>query len=300
MLKKRKYKLTIFTPTYNRGYVLHLLKESLCHQDRFDFEWLIIDDGSTDDTEQIISGWIEEHLPFDINYYKVNNGGKPRAINLACELAQSEWLFMIDSDDSLVCNFVGFIEDAIDSIESDSTFVGVGVLRGHKNGIPFGKALFDDYIDATNVQRSKYGLNFDCNEAYRVEVLRQYPFEVWHGENFVPEEVVLNEMSLHGYKLRWYNKVGVISEYLPDGMTIGAWKLIKNNPMGYAMMYNHRLKYVQEYKKRINYICQFISYCIISGNSWYIRKCNSKYYGLFLPLGWLLSIRRRFQFRKIV
>lgn len=121
-----KYGITIFTPTYNRGYILPKLKASLLDQDYFNFEWLIIDDGSEDDTNLIVNRWKNEGLPFDIRYKKVENGGKPRAINTACELARSEWLFIIDSDDRLVPNYLGFIANAINEIREDYIFVGVG------------------------------------------------------------------------------------------------------------------------------------------------------------------------------
>lgn len=294
----KKYGITIFTPTYNRGYILPKLKESLINQDYFDFEWLIIDDGSEDDTNLIVDSWKNEGLPFDICYKKVNNGGKPRAINLACGLARSEWLFIIDSDDELVPNSLGFIASAINEIREDCTFVGVGVLRGHSIVSPLGTVKFSDFVDATNLQRKEYGLTFDCNEAYRISILKKFPFHVWQDERFVPEETVLNEMSLHGYKLRWYDRVCVLSEYLPDGMTKGAWNLIKNNPMGYAMMFNHRLKYAVGYRNIINNVCQFIAMCLYAGHPLYIANCIKPMFALFcFPFGCMLAIRRFLQFK---
>lgn len=295
-----KYSLTIFTPTFNRAYILPQLKDSLLRQDRFDFEWLIIDDGSTDDTQTVVSSWQQELLPFTINYYKTKNGGKPRAINEACKLAQSDWIFLLDSDDHLADNVTGFILDAIEAIKSDNSFVGVGFLQGNKYLIPRREVGFNDYVDATNLQRKDFGLDVDCNEVYRVSTFGQFPFEVWEDEIFTPEEVVLNEMALHGYKLRWHNKVAVISEYLEDGMTRGAWGLIKRNPMGYAMLFNHRLKYVKSLKERMNSVCQFIAYCLIGGNPRYITKCNSIPLALLLlPVGGLLAIRRSRQLKSL-
>lgn len=293
-------KLTIFTPTYNRAYVLSRLKDSLCRQDRFEFEWLVIDDGSVDNTEQLCSVWKKEHLPFVFRYEKVQNGGKPRAINKACELANTDWMFIIDSDDVLADNMVGFLINAINQIEKEEHFVGVGVLRGRSIDTPFGRVNFKEYVDATNLDRVKYGLDFDCNEVYRISALRQFPFEVWQGETFTPEEVVLNEMSLHGYKLRWYNKIGVISEYLSDGLTKGAWGLVKKNPMGYAMMYNHKLKYTTTLRQRANYVCQFIALTIFAGNYQYLWHCKARAMMLLLlPIGFVLSIRRKLQFKTL-
>lgn len=295
-----KYSLTIFTPTFNRAYILPQLKDSLLRQDRFDFEWLIIDDGSTDDTQDVVRSWQQDSLPFIINYFKTKNGGKPRAINEACKLAQSDWIFLMDSDDHFADNVTGFILDAIESIKDDNCFVGVGFLQGNKDLVPRKNIDFKNCVDATNLQRKDIGLNVDCNEVYRVSTLRKFPFEVWDGEIFTPEEVVLNEMALQGYKLRWYNKVVVISEYLEDGMTRGAWGLIKRNPMGYAMLFNHRLKHVESLKERMNSVCQFIAYCLIGGNPRYITKCNSIPLALLLlPVGCLLAIRRSRQLKSL-
>ena len=249
----KQYKLTIFTPTYNRAYILSSLKESLARQDTYDFEWLIIDDGSTDGTETLVNGWIKEGLPFDIHYIKTSNQGKPRAINKACELARSKWLFIIDSDDYLADNCMQFIINSTTGIADTRDMVGVGVLRGNKDLKPLGTPKFSDSVIASNLERAQYGINFDCNEVYKIEVLKKFPFEVWPDEIFTPEEVVLNEMALNGYKLLWFNKVLVISDYLSDGMTKNAWSLIKKNPMGYAILYNHKLKYTPQLSKRINY-----------------------------------------------
>lgn len=296
----KRFKISIFTPTFNRAYILPKLKESLLRQDCFDFEWLIVDDGSTDETKDLVGSWCNEPLPFTINYYRTTNEGKPRAINKACCLAQSEWLFIIDSDDYLVDNVIGYILDKIAEVKDDDSFVGIGLLRGHHEDTPLSNVSFDNYVDATNLERPAYGLDFDCNEAYKVSVLRKYPFIVWSGELFTPEEVVLNEMSLHGYKLRWYNKVGVISEYLEDGLTKGSDRLVKNNPMGYAMCYNHKLKYTKGLKKRFYYVCQFISQCFLGGNPSYIRKCNAIALTLIaLPLGFAIFLRRKIQYRNL-
>lgn len=292
--------ITVFTPTYNRAHLLPRVKDSLERQDCINFEWLIIDDGSIDETESIVNGWLQEKLPFRINYVKVSNGGKPRAINLACEIAQTEWLFILDSDDYVTPDCVGFLTHHIKKVENDENIAGVGVLRGHDCDTPLRKVNFNLSINASNLERSKYGLDVDCNEVYRVSVLRQFPFEVWTGEIFTPEAVVMNEMALAGYKLRWCNKVCVISEYQEDGMTRGAWGLMKRNPMGYAMMWNHQIKCESRAKRRLENAMHFVSQCVLAGEYRYILNCNAP---LLLPLallpGILLSIRRRFQYKEI-
>lgn len=294
------HNITVFTPTYNRAHTLPALYNSLVEQiTNYSFEWLIIDDGSTDNTAELVSKWIKDAV-IKINYYKVPNGGKPRAINRAVELAQSPFLFIVDSDDYLADNsVVDFMAMECEKIKNDPSFVGVGGLRGHTLTNPFKYPKFNNYVDATDLERAKYGLNFDCNEAYKIEILRNYPFKVWEGENFTPEQVVLDDMALDGYKLRWHNRVIVISEYLEDGLTKGAWNLIKRNPMGYAMLYDHKLKYHHRIKDRVFDVTQMIAQSILGKNPLYFLQSNAPFLAaICYPLGICIAIRRKIQYSR--
>lgn len=293
------YDITVFTPTYNRAYILPKLYQSLLRQEGdYSFEWLIIDDGSTDETEDLVKQWLRDKQVV-IHYHKVSNGGKPRAINQAVALARSPFLFIVDSDDYLSDDALSFIMPYCRAIEEKADFVGVGILRGNEHLVPKKVPLFKIYVDATNLQRVDYALDVDCNEVYKVEILRKYPFEVWEGEVFIPEAVVFNEMALDGYKLRWCNKVAVISEYLQDGMTKGGWGLMKRNPMGYAMMFNHQLKYQRGCRERFNSTVQMICHAFIGGHLEYLKNSNDKLLTLFcFPLGLLIAARRMRQYRR--
>lgn len=293
-------RITVFTPTYNRAYTLHQLYESLRRQNNFDFEWLIIDDGSTDNTEELVKQWIDKTDEFKIRYYKTANGGKPRAINKALELIETPYIFIMDSDDYLTDDALEFLSIRIPELEESKELVGLGVMLGKNNNQTIGKPLFKNrtFIDASNLERKKYGLDIDCKELYKAEILKKYPFEVWEGETFSPEEIVLNEMALQGYKVRWYNKVGVISEYLKDGLTVNAFGLIQKNPMGYAMLFNHQLKYKKDFKEKFVAAYLMICYSIIGKNFQYLAKSNNLWLTvLVLPLGAIVAIRRKFQFR---
>lgn len=294
------FDVTIFTPTYNRAHTLPALYNSLVEQiTNYSFEWLIIDDGSSDNTSEIVNEWIKEDK-ITINYYKVPNGGKPRAINKAVEWARSPFLFIVDSDDYLAdSSVVEFMASECDKIKDDATFVGVGGLRGHSLTAPLKQPKFDGFVDATDLERAQYGLNFDCNEVYKVDILRKYPFKVWEGENFTPEQIVLDDMALDGYKLRWHNRVIVISEYLEDGLTKGSWNLIKKNPMGYAMLYDHKLKYHHRLKDRIYDVIQMVAQSIIGRNPLYFVQSNAPILAsICYPLGVCIAVRRKMQYRR--
>ena len=114
--------------------------------------------------------------------------------------------------------------------------------------------------------------------------------------SITPESVIWDQIALDGYKVRWFNKKIYYCEYLEDGLTKSSWSLLKNNPMGYAMLFNTQLKYIT--KNRINTILQFISCCCLAREYKYIKECNSPFVWLLLPFGWLLSMRRRKQINK--
>lgn len=295
--------ITVFTPTYNRGYIIEKLYKSLQKQVAHNFEWLVIDDGSTDNTEELFKKWILDDNNFNIRYIKVENGGKPRAINKALQLAQGRYLFMVDSDDYIVDDATLKLETWIKEIDDKDDIVAVGAARVYPNG-EYIKGVAPDidenigYLDVTNLERKNYNLDADMCEAYKIDIMKKFPFVVWEGEKFSPEEIVLNEMSLHGYKVRWHKDKIYICDYLEDGLTKGNWGLLKSNPMGYAMLYNHKLKFERGFINRFHCCCQHIALSIIGKEYGYIFKSNAKLLNIFaLPFGILLSIRRKKQFR---
>lgn len=293
----RSIVLTVFTPSYNRGHLLGRLYASLQHQSATCFEWIIIDDGSTDNTENIVQQWQKEHIQFPIRYIKKANGGKARAINDGIKLAQGKYFFIVDSDDYLTNDALESLIKWFSELPEQTNFIGVSGLRkinNHNSSIP-NKSF--NYIDTSNINRAKYGLEADMAEAFFTEKLRQYSFPVWPNEKFIPESVVWDQMALDGYILRWYNKVIYYCEYLEGGLTQSSWKLLKNNPMGYAQMFLKKLAYIDNSKLRINYMLQFISCCCLAHEYRYILKCQDKKVFFLFPIGFMLSIRRRLQFK---
>lgn len=210
--------ITIMTPTYNRAYILHKAYMSLKKQTSFKFEWIIIDDGSTDNTEEMVNQWMRECTDFDIIYYKQSNGGKHRAINRAVQKARYEWFLILDSDDELTENAVEMIHVWIADVIGCNDIVGVAGLKGTAEKV-VGERLKCEYIDATNLERKKYGLLGDKAEVYKTEVLKQYPFPEFEGENFLRESAVWDRIAKDGFKLRWYNNIIYFCEYIEDGLT---------------------------------------------------------------------------------
>jgi glycosyltransferase involved in cell wall biosynthesis len=297
-------KITVFTPTFNRGYIIEFLYRSLQRQSIFNFEWLVVDDGSSDNTEELFQNWLKEDNPFNIIYKKIPNGGLNRAINLGISLANGEYFCKVDSDDYLTDECLSKINRWIEGLHDDPKILGVGGLRGDKDLIPLKKSYpyIDDqigYVDATDLERENFNLDHEMCEIYKLSILKRYPFQVWPGEKFAPESITLFEMALDGYKIRWHKDVICICEYREDGLTKGSWNLLKNNPMGYAMMYNHMLKYDKPFFYKFNAAVQYIALSIIGKNPSYIFKSNRLVPTLLaVPFGILLSFRRKYQFSK--
>lgn len=296
-----KNRITVITPTYNRLFTLPKLYDSLKKQTYQNFEWIVIDDGSTDCTKK----WLYElsqkkDRKFQFQYHSIVNGGKQRAINFAVPKAQGNYIFIVDSDDFLVEDAIEKITDWINEIDLLSDYAGVSGIKGNKNGIPInGEPLFKgNYVDATNLDRKKYNLEADMAEIYKKEILLKYPFHVWPEEKFVPEATVWDEIALDGYKLRWHKDIVYICEYLEDGLTKGSWNLLKENPMGYAMLFNQQLKYVEDKKKAFGTAVQMVSNIVLANQWRYLKQSNKKLITIIaLPLGILLSFRRKIQFK---
>lgn len=231
-------RITVFTPTYNRGYIIENLYASLKRQTVTDFEWLVVDDGSTDNTQELFDRWEQEENSFPIRYIKTQNGGKHRAVNRGVKLAEGELFFIVDSDDFLADDAIEMLLLWRDALPDDKTFAGIAGARGFSANEMIGTGHGAEYLDCKNTEREKYGLRSDKAEAYFTHIMRQFPFPEFDGENFITESVVWNAISQAGYKLRWYDRIIYIGEYRSDGLTADNMGLFLRNPRGHL----HALK----------------------------------------------------------
>lgn len=298
--------LTIFTPTYNRAHTLPRLVQSLREQTSFNFEWLVIDDGSTDGTKALVEKWIAEISDFKIRYHLVPNGGKNRAINMALKLASGQYFMILDSDDLLTNDAVQFICDKMCDIDELTDFIGISQKRANlKTGVPIGLSDVnyseDGYVDCSNLERSQYGLERDMAEVFITDKLRKYEFFVWQNEKFAPEEIVWNQIALDGYKLRYYNKITYLCEYQEGGLSDSTWKLLRDNPMGYAMMFNQRLEINPSCSAQMRNAVLYGSCCLLAGEIRMLAKSKKPLLTmLILPIAWLVAQRRKKQFKTLI
>lgn len=227
-------KLTIFTPTYNRGYILDNLYRSLRRQSCRSFEWLIIDDGSADNTEALVRGWMGEENDFPIRYYKVPNGGKCRAINRGLELAAGELFFTVDSDDYLTDDAVEKVLRWEKELPRNGKFCGVAGNLGTSPGQTPNAPLPEPWFDGTALDRYSR-VEGERALVFYTEIHRKYPYPEFDGEKFMTEAVAWNRMARDGCKIRFYNDIIWIYRYQEDGLTRRGNELFLQNPRGYGL-----------------------------------------------------------------
>jgi len=220
--------ITVFTPTYNRAHLLMNLYKSLLKQTQFNFEWVIVDDGSTDNTKQVVDDILKLNSPFDIRYYYQNNHGKHAAVNLGVDKANGDKFFIVDSDDWLPENAIEKISFYFDSILDKENFAGVGGLRLYPDNKSVGDTFNGNYLDCTTLERAKNKILGDKAEVFYTDILKRFPFPVFDGENFISEELVWARIAKAGYKIRWFNEGIYFCEYLEGGLTNTKDKEIKN------------------------------------------------------------------------
>lgn len=213
--------LSICTASYNRAYKLPGLYESLLKQTNKNFEWIIIDDDSKDNTQELVRTWKEKNNGFCIKYYCQEHGGKHRAINRAVEIAKGSFIFIVDSDDKIVENAVELINGWITSCKNNPNIGGVAGLKVSVDGKIWGgnAKISEKYVDATNFERRKYNLMGDKAEVYRKSLLNKFRFPEFEGEYFVTEDTCWLNIAAAGYKIRWFNEPIYIAEYLDDGLS---------------------------------------------------------------------------------
>ena len=146
-------RITVFTPTYNRAYIIEKLYHSLQRQTFRDFEWLIVDDGSSDNTAEVVSAWQQEGNDFPIRYYKKENGGKCRAINYGVDLAEGELFFNVDSDDYLTDDALEKVSRWVDTLPEGGNFCGVVGNLGISPTQTPNTPMAAPYRDATLLER---------------------------------------------------------------------------------------------------------------------------------------------------
>ena len=261
--------ISILTPTYNRGKLLLPLYESLKNLTFEDFEWLIVDDGSEDDTEQYALSWISYNIQkaeFPIRYIKKSNGGKHTAINRGVREANGELILILDSDDTLPEDSLATIAQYYEQCKGYKDCAGVCGLMAHHDGQLIGTGFPKEpmYESALQFRYAEEGnVTGDLLEVYKTSVMREFPFPEIENEKFCPESLVWNRIA-NKYKLFCFNKVIYYRDYLEGGLTSKIVRIRMNSPIASTMTYAEMLDYNISLKWKIRSAINYwrFKYCI--------------------------------------
>ncbi|MDR2546886.1 MAG: glycosyltransferase family 2 protein [Lachnospiraceae bacterium] len=231
-MQNNKAMVTVLTATYNRWHLLPNLYHSLCKQTSGEFEWLIVDDGSSDETGAEIEK-LKKTAPFPIHYVYKENGGKHTALNAGIPLITTDLLIIIDSDDVLK-------EDAIETIlfyharySDRQDLCGYSFHMCYPDGRINGKLFSpDERVDTfINVRLRGRDANSDKTEAIYTKILKEYPYPEFPGEKFFAEGIIWIQMAAK-YQMVHINKAITITDYLADGLTKNRHQLAITSPRG--------------------------------------------------------------------
>ena len=281
--------LTVFTPAYNRAHTLPRTYESLKNQTCKDFIWLIVDDGSTDNTRELVSSWIETEKEFEIQYIYKENGGMHTAHNTAYENIHTELNTCIDSDDMMPPNAVELILNKWEEVK-DKGYAGIIGLDSDLEGNIIGKGFPPGLKETTLVGYYAARGEGDKKLVYRTDVINQYPpYPVFEGEKYVALAYKYRLID-QDYKLAVLDEVLVNVDYQPDGSSATMFRQYLKYPKGFAFWRKVCMKY-PESLKRIPVDCMhYVSSSLISGNKHYIKESPRKVMTvLMIPAGYILT-----------
>lgn len=281
-------KLTVFTPTFNRAYTIHKCYEGLKKQTNKDFIWLIVDDGSSDNTKELVESWIEEGF-INIKYIYQDNQGMHGAHNTAYENIDTELNVCIDSDDYMP-------KDAVEKIlkfwkeNKSPELAGFIGLDAYENQEVIGDKFPENLDDTTLFEiNNKFKIKGDKKLVYRSEITKKYTYPLFEGERYVGLAYKYYKID-EEYKLKLFNEVLCIVEYMEDGSSKNMLKQYRKNPRGFAFyrienMKNKRSSMMFKIRENIHYV----SSSLISRNKKFIKESPCKILTtLSIPMGFIL------------
>lgn len=291
--------LTVFTPAYNRAYTLPRTYESLCQQDCKDFLWLIVDDGSTDQTAELVKTWQQRDNGFEIQYIYKENGGMHTAHNTAYENIDTELNVCIDSDDRMAMGAVKKIRDTWESIR-DKGYAGIIALDSDFSGEIIGKGFSEGMTETTLGGYYAGGGKGDKKLIYRTDVIKETPpYPVFPGEKYVGLAYKYTLID-QKYKLAVLDDIICEVEYQADGSSGTMWKQYLKNPRGFAFIRITAMQYPTSTKRLIMECIHYCSSSQIAKNKNYIKESPRKLLTILCtPLGWIWTGIVRKKARKI-
>ena len=281
--------LTIFTPTYNRAYILSQCYQSLVRQTCKDFVWLIIDDGSTDNTKELVEKWMKNDNGFKIRYRYKKNGGMHTGHNAAYDLINTELNVCIDSDDFMPDNAVELITNFWNK-NGNYKYSGIIALDVYKNGEIIGSKLPDKKSTTLSEFYDKGGKG-DKKLIYRTDVINSYPkYPEFKDERFVPLDYKYL-LADQEYELLILNEAVCVVEYMEDGSSMNMLRQYYKNPRGFAFVRKVHMKYDKGFVKKFKTCIHYVSSSLIMRNKKFLSESPNKLMTLLAyPFGFIVYL----------
>ncbi len=293
--------LTVFTPTYNRAYILPQCYRSMCRQTCKDFVWLVVDDGSTDDTRALVESWMREDNGFILRYVYQENKGMHGAHNLAYETIDTELNTCIDSDDYMPDDAVEKITTFWQNCDRDETIAGFLALDVDKDGKVIGTRLPENVTRATSYEvYYKFGVRGDKKFILRSDLTRMDPYPVFEGEKYVNLATKYSVLD-KDYKLLLLNEPVCVVEYMPDGSSLNMIRQYFRNPRGFA--YSRKLCMqlpYADFRFRFVQAMHYVSSCLILKDKRWLADSPCRALTLLAaPAGFLWWVRICRQYKQL-
>lgn len=286
--------LTVFTPAYNRAHLLPRLYESLCRQTSDDFEWLVIDDGSSDNTKELVAQWIRENR-IVIRYIYQQNQGMHGAHNTAYRNTYTELNTCIDSDDYMTDDAVELILKKWNSIEQQK-YAGIIGLDALESGQIIGTEFQIAYTTLEDFYLR--GGKGDKKLVYRTDIIKRYPeYPVFEGEKYVglgTKYLFIDK----DYQLATLNAVLVIVEYQDNGSSNTMFAQYLKYPKGFIYNRITTMQYSKSIKRKFIEAIHYVSSCIILKKRNFLNDSPEKLLTLLaIPFGMLLYLLIQYKVR---
>lgn len=292
-------KFSIITATYNRGNLLLRLFESILMQDYLNIEWIIVDDGSNDNTKEVVNEFIKVS-PFEIKTFNKENGGKHTALNIAFDniSIDSDLFLILDSDDMLNKDTLTYVNSKWRDLKLNKYYVGIiGLCRDLRSKSIIGNDFpYDGFNSTITKNLFMYNIKGDKCDFVRSSLIKGSNYPSYNGEKFVPESIITYEPDKHG---QYYcvNNIFKLVEYQKEGITKNFKILTLKNPNGYFQRFNHLMQ--DDFLKQMNIINKykvsilFFKFLLLSENDFFevfSRVKVRKKYMIMLFLSFIISV----------
>lgn len=268
--------ITVFTPAYNRAHTIGRTYESLLAQDCKDFVWLVVDDGSTDNTGELVREWQKRENGFEIRYVYKENGGMHTAHNTAYENIDTELNVCIDSDDKLAPGAIRKILDKWNQVKNCGYAGIIGLDADMSNGKTIGKGFPEGMTETTLMGYYACGGAGDKKLVYRTDIVNQYPkYPVFDGEKYVALAYKYRLID-QKYKLAVLNEVLCEVEYQADGSSMNMYRQYLRNPKGFAFWRTVCMRYPESDRRVFLDCIHYVSSSILAKNKHFLRASHKK------------------------